>query len=104
MYFCYDKKCATKLNRNAASRRSWYATFLTLAGLTASEIAIDARAAAAHLPAVDSINMVPFLFDGNATSASPRTDIPLDCTVQVSKGIRASASSAKQVFVSLNCD
>ena len=60
----------------------WYATFLTLAGLSAAEIANDARAAAAHLPAIDSINLLSFLFNCTSTSQSPRTEIPLDCTIQ----------------------
>ena len=50
----------------------WYATFLTLAGLSAAEIANDARAAAAHLPAIDSINMLSFLFRTLTARLLPR--------------------------------
>jgi arylsulfatase I/J len=54
-----------------ASRRSRYATFAALAGVDAT----DERAAAAGLPAVDSLNLWPYL-SGQAGS-SPRTEIHL---------------------------
>ena len=51
-----------------------YATFLGLAGLPHSQIA-DARAAAAGLPPLDSLDVWPLLSGSNATS--PRVEIPL---------------------------
>jgi arylsulfatase A-like enzyme len=45
----------------------WYATFAALAGVDPT----DAKAAAAGLPAIDSINQWPFLSGANATA--PRT-------------------------------
>ena len=52
---------------------------MSLAGLSAEQIRSDPRAAAAKLPGVDSIDMAGFLLNGTAESASPRTEIPLDC-------------------------
>lgn len=57
--------------------RSWYATLCALAGVDAH----DARAAAAGLPAVDSIDLWPYL-SGNVT-ASPRSDVHLSATAYV---------------------
>ena len=79
-----------------------YATFLTLAGLTAAEIATDGRAAAAHLPPVDSVNMLTFLFNGTATSQSPRTEIPLDCTKQGECALIAGDFKLLQVLTSFS--
>ena len=52
----------------------WYATILGLAGLDAEQI-VDARAAAAGLPPLDSLDVWPLLSGANATS--PRVEIPL---------------------------
>eukprot|EP01063_Lacrimia_lanifica_P015644 TRINITY_DN22333_c0_g1_i1.p1 TRINITY_DN22333_c0_g1~~TRINITY_DN22333_c0_g1_i1.p1 ORF type:complete len:539 (+),score=165.43 TRINITY_DN22333_c0_g1_i1:33-1649(+) len=49
----------------------WYATFCHLAGVPAG----DAAAAAARLPAVDSLNVWPLLTGANATS--PRVEWPM---------------------------
>lgn len=64
----------------------WYATFLTLAGLSAAEIANDARAAAAHLPAIDSINMLSFLFRTLTARLLPRALGPRSRSTAPSKG------------------
>ena len=55
----------------------WYSTFCALAGVPA----VDPRAAAAHLPPLDSINMWPYIV-GEA-AASPRTTIHMDAGVLV---------------------
>ena len=49
----------------------WYGTFCGLAGVDAT----DARAAAANLPPVDSMDMWPLLSGQNTTS--PRMDVPI---------------------------
>ena len=48
----------------------WYITFCDLAGVSA----VDARAAAANLPPIDSLSMVPVLL---GTGVSPRRSLPL---------------------------
>jgi arylsulfatase I/J len=53
------------------SIEDWYATLCALAGVDA----FDARAAAAGLPPIDSLNLWPLLSGANATS--PRTEIVL---------------------------
>ena len=49
----------------------WYATFCALAGVDAA----DARAAAAGLPPIDSLDMSALLLGANLTS--PRTEVPI---------------------------
>ena len=61
---------------------SWYATFLSAAGLPDSAVQDDARAKAAGLPPVDSINQLDLLLSGDATTASHRTEIAGDVNIK----------------------
>ena len=67
----------------------WYATLCSLAGVESR----DHRAAAANLPAVDSLDLWPYIAGENNTS--PRVDVHLSQTALVSGDYKLIVGSAK---------
>lgn len=63
----------------------WYATFAEVAGYAVD----DPKAAAAGLPAIDSVNQWHFLLGGNFVTTSNRTALCLSSMVDADNGMHA---------------
>lgn len=73
----------------------WYATFASLAGVSAAAL-VDARAAAAGLPALDSINVWALVSGSNVTS--PRTEVPLSAATAQRHNIGSGSGSGSPSY------
>ena len=72
----------------------WYATFAGLAGVSSATL-VDRRAAAAGLPALDSIDVWPLVSGTNTTS--PRVEVPLSAATGSAHLSRASDADTAEV-------